>query len=330
MRSVNDLRLRGVFAEKLLGFLRFRKANGYANSHELLYRVQYFDNYSIDEDIKNAELTQVVVNGWFNYEVKVGRTACIGKYHFIRNFSRYLMMLGEKAYLADCSCCKKQIHKEKPALTDDEIRKLFKVIDGYLPPNSDVFTHKESFPTLCRLLFTCGLRPSEGRCLRRKDVDYETGEIYIREINKTKIARVIVAKPDVIALLKSHDEKVSQLHADAEYLFVNSRGKLLTLDNVGYMFRRCWAKANSDVVKPKNASTYSLRHAFATINLYELGKNTVNSRDPIPVLRNYMGHKEFSSTLYYMHLSPERTADSYAVKWDDTMQFFDKGEKDND
>ena len=320
-----------VFAKKLTDYLKFRVANGRTEDEHILYMANSFDYYCSENNITVAELTQQTVNGWFNYELKEGRRVCKGKVQFIRGFAKYLIMLDEKAYIADYSQCKIPPTVNPIILTDDEIRNLFREIDNLTIENGDEFAYKESFPAYCRLLLSCGLRPGEGRNIRRKDINYKTGEIYVRELNKRKMSRIIVAKPDVIEMLKKLDYKVSRLQTGSEMLFVNSNGSTLTTNQTRKWLLKCWRRANDNipVEKLKSLRLYDFRHNFASINLYELGKETPEGRDPIALLKSYMGHANFSSTMYYMHLSPERSAKSFAVEWDKTMKPI-RGDKEND
>ena len=313
-----------VFAEDLSNFIQFRLTSGRNPNSAINWCAGLFDQYCVSTNIVSADLTSEVVLGWFEYEQREKRNVCRSKLSFIRGFGKYLAMLGRVSYVLGPYHCKKIVKQEPLILTDEEIGKLFAEIDKYEYTRVDTFATQFSFPALCRLLFACGLRPGEGLNLRRSDIDYETGEIYIRELNKSHTARTVVAKPDVIDMLKKHDERISDLGLKNDYMFIGSNGNRITRRNLEWWLRVCWRRANPDIPADelKNIRPYDFRHNFATISLYELGKNIPENRDPFVLLRSYMGHKIFDSTFGYMHLCPERTARSYSVVWDKTMETF--------
>ena len=59
-----------------------------------------------------------------------------------------------------------------------------------------------------------------------------------------------------------------------------------------------------------------LRHAFATRNLarwIDVGNDAMSL---LPALSAYLGHSDLNSTLYYVHLLPERLRASAGVDWE--------------
>jgi integrase len=54
-----------------------------------------------------------------------------------------------------------------------------------LPRNSSG-TEATIAPVLFRLIYTCGLRPNEGRELLRENVNLDSGELYVTNTKKKK------------------------------------------------------------------------------------------------------------------------------------------------
>ena len=61
---------------------------------------------------------------------------------------------------------------------------------------------------------------------------------------------------------------------------------------------------------------YDLRHAFASRNIIRWIDSGRDVMELLPCLSAYMGHSELSSTLYYVHLIPERLRKSKGIDWD--------------
>lgn len=51
----------------------------------------------------------------------------------------------------------------------------------------------------------------------------------------------------------------------------------------------------------------------------------LNIMDMLPFLSTYMVHSEISSTLYYVHLLPEKLRQSAKIEWDQFSSIFEKG-----
>lgn len=54
-----------------------------------------------------------------------------------------------------------------------------------------------------RLTYTCGLRPNEGRTLKKQDVDLRTGEVRILNTKMQK-SRVVVMSNDMLSMAKTY------------------------------------------------------------------------------------------------------------------------------
>lgn len=61
---------------------------------------------------------------------------------------------------------------------------------------------------------------------------------------------------------------------------------------------------------------YDLRHRFATAVMTGWLEKGENLYTCLPYLSAYMGHAEFSSTAYYIHLLPERLMKSSSINWE--------------
>lgn len=61
---------------------------------------------------------------------------------------------------------------------------------------------------------------------------------------------------------------------------------------------------------------YDLRHRFASAALGRWLDNGESLFNRLPYLRAYMGHKELSATVYYIHLLPENLVKSAGIDWD--------------
>ena len=83
-------------------------------------------------------------------------------------------------------------------------------------------------------------------------------------------------------------------------------------------FKAFFAAANPgvdpDMLPP--VRIYDLRHRFASAALSRWLDSGENLFNRLPYLRAYMGHKELSATVYYIHLLPENLVKSAGIEWD--------------
>lgn len=60
---------------------------------------------------------------------------------------------------------------------------------------------------------------------------------------------------------------------------------------------------------------YDLRHAFASRSIMKWIDQKLDVMVLLPFLSSYMGHSQITSTLYYVHLLPERIRKSAGIDW---------------
>jgi len=69
------------------------------------------------------------------------------------------------------------------------------------------------------------------------------------------------------------------------------------------------------VLRRKYERSYFIRHAFATRNLMRWIDQGHDVMALLPYLGTYMGHSDLNSTLYYVHILPERIRMSAGIDW---------------
>jgi integrase len=209
--------------------------------------------------------------------------------------------------------------------TDGEISALFREIDAYQYPQEPL--RPVLLSTYFRLTYTCGLRPNEGRTLKKQDVDLHTGEIQILN-TKMKKSRMVVMSDDMLSMAKTYITLRDVAYPDSEYLFPSPDGSPYTAQWMQRKFKHFFARANPGIPKEflPPVRVYDLRHRYATavLNRWLDEKKEIHSR--LPYLRTYMGHKELESTAYYIHLLPENLVKSAGIDWESMGEIFPRDE----
>ena len=135
------------------------------------------------------------------------------------------------------------------------------------------------------LTYTCGLRPNEGRLLKRSEVDLGSGEVRIVNTKWHK-SRSIVMSEDMRAVVRSYAAMRDASFPENGYFFPRPDGSPYTAAWMGGKFRNFFARSKKDepseLLPP--VRVYDLRHRFATA--------------------------------YYIHLLPENLVRSSGIDWD--------------
>ncbi len=197
--------------------------------------------------------------------------------------------------------------------TDDELEKFFHEADCN---KSGTVFEQMKFCTYFRLTYTCGLRPQESRTLKRINVDLNSGEIRIVN-SKWNRSRTVIMSDEMLTLARKYATKRDIKFPESEYFFPTNSGGLHTAAHMAYRFKKFYAASHPDIPKEllPAVRVYDLRHRFATavLNKWLDEKIDINAR--LPYLQAYMGHKNISSTAYYIHLLPENLTKSPGVDW---------------
>jgi site-specific recombinase XerD len=149
------------------------------------------------------------------------------------------------------------------------------------------------------LIYTCGLRISEGINIEIGDIDGQQGLVYIRN-GKGGKSRAVPVSDLTLQILRD----MWKIHRHPRLLFPSSYspGKPksqsgctgnhpITRNTLRASFRNALAASGCR----KKATPHSLRHSFAT-HLLEEGV-------PVFTVKEYLGHSCLSSTMKYTHLT---------------------------
>jgi integrase/recombinase XerD len=159
-------------------------------------------------------------------------------------------------------------------------------------------TTRSKLKNLCliRLMVNNGFRASEVLSLRYGDVDWQTGDAYIREGKGKKDRALRIAKQD-LELVKRYAKDAMGTHPKS-LVFVTDRGNRLDDRWLRRMVKRVAVQAGIS----KDVHPHTLRHSFATDH-YRDNQNIVE-------LQMLLGHASINTTVLYTHLDPTKAKES--------------------
>lgn len=293
--------------------LEYRESVGYATA-TYQCMVSPFIDFCGNNYPNAVSITREMVDNWLeNYSYSNNNQAAF--IACLRQYTRFIAFLGKTVFIPDEDYSLQRIAYEPYLFTDEELSSLFDAIDSYSATTSNKKCKPEIvLPPLFRMMYCCGMRPSEPLHLLCKDVNLETGDIYIRASKRHKDRHIIMSE-DMMDLCNKYDTLAGERKWFFEYKGDKYQTKWMTAQ-----FHHCW-KA-SGLPKHGNPRPYDLRHAFATRNLMRWVDNGNDVTALLPFLSTYMGHSKIKSTLYYVHLLPERIRRSPGVDWEQLLSIY--------
>lgn len=238
----------------------------------------------------------------------------------VREYLRYLNIIGIPAFVLDDSYSIAPPVYNPYLLDYDELNKLFDAIDTCSYVRSSMPYIEYILPVFYRMMYCCGMRPQEVVHLKIKDIDINTGEIYIRKTKSYKDRHIYVSN-DLNHILKIYYDKVAS--RNTEYFFERD-GKPVRISAMNYMFKIILKGIGLD----NRIRQYDLRHAFITNTITEWIENGESVEALIPYLSEYVGHNDFDSTYYYLHLIPKNIIANSGIRWDQFTALYPRLEDD--
>ena len=288
------MELRSGLAKWIADMLDFRDSMGFLRrKRENVMR--RFDSYCCESHPGASVLTEEIVRGWLASEASRVAEAYVLPYKLYPATSEFTPHV----------------------MTDAELASLFRQIDREAASESCDQAVRGAYSVLFRLIYTCGLRPQEGRTAKTADLDLSRRELFLRK-TKCNAERIVGLSVEMTELLAKYTRRLASASPGGEFLFPRRDGRAPTANAVGMFFHVCWRKADVNATRGDvpRARVYDLRHRFASAVLQKWADEGRNMYSELPVLRAYMGHAQISSTLYYVHLLPENLRRSPGVDWE--------------
>lgn len=293
-------------------FIHYRKAAGNWNgSYE--ENLKLFDGYVAENYPDSRALSQDMADGWCTKRKTEAMNSCRSRIYVVISFLKYLKRRG----LADIDIPQAPRREKRTyiphAFTDSEPAAFFHECDS-LPayhnslPNK---LHKIIVPVFFRLLYSSGMRTTEARLLKRKDVDLGSGVVNIRT-SKGDDRHYVVLHDSMTELMLRYDAVVDGLIPDRIYFFPSMQDEPHPRGWVIRNFNTLWNRANSP-----GATAYELRHHYAVHNINRWADTGFCFNNKLLYLSKSMGHRTVEETKRYFSIVPalsgilyEKTMDS--------------------
>ena len=150
----------------------------------------------------------------------------------VRHYAKFIKFSGRECYIPDDEYTIKREGYQPYIFNDSELKILFNAIDSI----NRISNRKREIilPVLFRLMYTCGMRPSEPLRLLVKDVNLKTGDMYIRSSKKNKDRHIIMSED-----MRSLCIKYNSLVGERVYFFEHWNGGAIKTQLMTRQFHIC-------------------------------------------------------------------------------------------
>ncbi len=291
----------GPFRKEMMDFITLKRAIGYKYLTEagILKR---FDSFLLDNYPSFDSLTKESVTKWCgktNHETAANQSS---RSSVIRQFCKYMNTIGRNAWIMPENYYPAGVKYVPHIYTPGELRRFFAETDKCHSCNEAPFRHM-IMPVFFRLLFSCGLRCSEARLLKVRDVDIEKGILSVMN-SKNHNNRLVPMPQSMILRMRKYVKSIHSFSEPNEYIFPAFGGKPMTLGNVYKNFRQFLWKAGISHTGD-GPRVHDFRHAYCIYRLKAWAEQNKNLMVLLPMLRTYLGHETFNETAYYLRLTAD-------------------------
>ena len=218
----------------------------------------------------------------------------------MRVFCRYLNDVGIKAYIPPSRMTRKPPKYDAHIYTPDELRRFFEAVDKSRSVPSECPYRGMVMPVFFRILYTSGMRVSELRLARVRDVDLERCCILVKG-GKNRRDRIVPIHPELAELCRALKAEIHKDSDEDEYFFMQYPGRAMTLGNIYKNFRKYLVKAGISHTG-HGPRVHDFRHTYCVNLLLKWNREGKDLMTYLPYMRTMLGHESFDETAYYLKL----------------------------
>jgi site-specific recombinase XerD len=288
--------------------VREKRASGY--KYDTPARVlKDLDDFLCGTTIKSNELPKALVDQWLAQNLHEQASTQQRRIILVRQLARLMIRLGHPAYVPPKGLGPRRSYVFSPRiLTRAEVRQIIHAVDN-LPPSPKSPLRHIILPEVFRLLYGCGFRLSEVLNLKVRDVDLQQGVITVRQ-GKFGKDRLVPPSIEMVERLRRYageleKRTLARQEPDA-YFFPSARQAAWGSTTIYHLFRKALLHCGiPHGGRGKGPRVHDLRHTFAVHRLLQWYEEGADLNAKLPFLVAYLGHKDFTGTQKYLHLTAE-------------------------
>lgn len=302
MKPQRDYSYFSSLAPHIRGLIAEKRSSGfaYSSNSDVLKEV---DTFCVDNGFTDTTVTKAFSDAWAVQRDTEGLNARYVRVSVLRQLSKYILSLGEEAYLPQLT--QATTSKNPHIFTNDERMEFFCKLDTMPPTNLKTGIRlKEECKVLFRLYYCCGMRLSEPLALKWEYIDFDEASIHIFHSKGDKDRKLWVTE-DIIGLLKDYKKYILAECPTENLLFPGTKpGKSIDPVTVRDYFLRAWGATRfSDLSNPPTIKSF--RHTFVVDRINGWIVSGIDPKKMLPYLSKFLGHASIHESLYYYHQAQE-------------------------
>lgn len=215
------------FAKDICSLIAEKRRFGYL--YETMEKtLKYFDKFSIEKFPDKKLLDKEIVMAWACKKENEGDGNFQNRISAVRELAWLIVRNGGEAFVVPVGIGRKPPRRVPHIFSEEELKEIFKQADTLSKPFNHLSIRHLIAPVIFRLLYSCGMRPSEALNLKVQHVDLETGVIFIEE-SKGHKDRNVVCSCELQRLLIKFNILASKFVADRLYFFPKPDGNCYSL-----------------------------------------------------------------------------------------------------
>ena len=302
MKPQRDYSYSSSLAPHIQGLIAEKRASGfaYSSNSDVLKEI---DTFCIVNRFSGTTVTKEFSDAWSIQRETEGLNARYVRVSVLRQLSKYILSLGEEAYLPQLTQATSS--KNPHIFTRDERIEFFNKLDTMPPPSGKTgMRFKEESKVLFRLYYCCGMRLSEPLALKWEYINFDESSIHIFHSKGDKDRKLWVTD-DIMSLLREYQTFIVSECPSEVLLFPGTKpGKSMDPVTVRDYFLRAWnATRFSDLSNPPTIKSF--RHTFVVDRINGWIAEGIDPEKMLPYLSKFLGHASIHESLYYYHQAQE-------------------------
>ncbi len=287
-------------------FLTLRRRLGFA-PEAVQWQLRSFAHYA-ERVGHEGPITTALAAAWASLPSPGDPARAERRLGAVRTFVRHCLVFEPDTQVPPCGLFGRIPRRPPPHIySDAEIAALITACQA-LRPRAGL--RPRTYAVFFGLLAACGLRLSEARRLKRRDVDLRTGVLTIREgkCRKSRLVPLHTTTHTALSRYAAARDRV-RCHTRSEHFFRTERTPALRRAAVQQTFRRLRLTLGWDAGgRAHRPRIHDLRHTMAVRSLQRAYAQDRDVDRHVHALSVYLGHAKVTDTYWYLTAVPELMA----------------------
>lgn len=292
-------------AKLLVEYLELRRRLGFKAEREA-WLLSKFITFLRTE--RRTFITTEIALAWAKQPSDADPSWWASKLSVVRGFAKHVHLIDSRHQVPPRDLLPRSNRRTPPSIySPEEVARLLRAareLESRSVAGREF--RRSTYETLLGLLAATGMRVGEAIRLDCSDVDWTDQLLVVRESKFLK-SREVVLHDTVVHALRRYARRRDRMHPRprSPSFFVSLVGTRLIYNNVHNTFARLLRLASIHRTK---ARIHDLRHTFIVRTILRWHQEGVDVDAYMPVLSTYVGHRDPSSTYWYLSATPELMA----------------------